>query len=128
MGLDMYAWAVPQEWAGNKDTDYQPDADRETEEIFYWCKFNHLHGWMERLYRSKGGENVSFNCVTVRLTPEDLDKLVYDFAAGKVGATEGLFFGSDTLYPEDVQSVQTFVAKAKQAIADGKAVFYDSWW
>ena len=28
MGLDMYAFTVPQEWAGDKEVDYQPDADR----------------------------------------------------------------------------------------------------
>ena len=77
MGLDMYAFTVPAEWAGDTVTDYTPDADRNSEELYYWRKFNALHGWMEKLYRSKGGAKASFNCTTVRLTSEDLDTLEY---------------------------------------------------
>jgi hypothetical protein len=129
MGLDMYAWTVPSEWAGDRDTDYRPDADRKAEEIFYWRKFNALHGWMEDLYRSKGGDCVSFNCTTVRLTNEDLDKLLADTGGNKLVPTEGFFFGNtDQICPEDLESVAEFVARAKQAIAEGEAVFYDSWW
>lgn len=59
MGLDMYAFTVPQEWAGDREVDYQPDADRKTTELFYWRKFNALHGWMEDLYRLKRGSGQS---------------------------------------------------------------------
>lgn len=129
MGLDMYAWTVPQQWAGDNTTDYQPDADRKSEELFYWRKFNALHGWMEDLYRSKGGERKHFNCTTVRLTDEDLDRLLSDTSADKLKPTAGFFFGNtDEIYPEDLETVAVFVAKARAAIAEGKAVFYDSWW
>jgi hypothetical protein len=126
MGLDMYAFTVPAEWAGDTDTDYQPDADRKTTELFYWRKFNALHGWMEQLYRTKGGAKESFNCTTVRLTSEDLDRLERE--ASTLQPVEGFFFGEQTIYPEDLESVATFIAKAREALADGKACWYDSWW
>lgn len=126
MGLDMYAFTVPAEWAGDTVTDYTPDADRKSEELYYWRKFNALHGWMEQLYRSKGGAKASFNCTTVRLTSEDLDTL--ERGANELQPVEGFFFGAQTIYPEDRESIADFIAKARQALADGKAVFYDSWW
>lgn len=126
MGLDMYAFTVPAEWAGDTVTDYTPDADRKSEEIYYWRKFNALHGWMEKLYRSKGGAKASFNCTTVRLTSEDLDTL--ERGVNELQPVEGFFFGEQTIYPEDLESVTDFIAKARQALVDGKAVFYDSWW
>jgi len=99
---------------------YDPEFD-------YWRKFNHLHGWMERLYRKKGGANDSFNCNTVRLMPEDLTQLENE--ASGLEATEGFFFGSTApIDAQDVAEVFTFTAKARAAIAEGYAVYYDSWW
>jgi hypothetical protein len=128
MGLDMYAFTVPAEWAGSIETDYAPDADRETTELFYWRKFNALHGWMEDLYRSKYGAKASFNCTTVRLNSKDLDRLEMDTGNNKLIPINGFFFGDQVVYPEDLESVADFIAKAREALADGKAVFYDSWW
>lgn len=126
MGLDMYAFTVPAEWAGDTDTDYTPDADRKTTELFYWRKFNALHGWMEDLYRTKGGIKTIFNCTTVRLTSEDLDRL--ECEANSLRPVAGFFFGEQVVYPEDLESVAQFIHNARHALADGKAVFYDSWW
>jgi hypothetical protein len=126
MGLDMYAFTVPAEWAGDTDTDYTPDADRNTTELFYWRKFNALHGWMEDLYRTKGGIKTIFNCTTVRLTSEDLDRLERE--ANSLQPVAGFFFGEQTVYPEQLESIADFIAKAREALAGGKAVFYDSWW
>lgn len=128
MGLDMYAFSVPKEWADTQQVDYQPDADREKTELFYWRKFNALHGWMEDLYRLKGGTRGDFNCTTVRLDLKDLDRLEMDTGSNKLVPRNGFFFGSQDIYPEDLESVAEFVAKAREAITDGKAVFYDSWW
>lgn len=93
----------------------------------YWRKFNHLHGWMERLYEEKGGKE-QFNCTTVRLMPEDLDRLERDILGNKLTATQGFFFGGDTLYPEDVAETVAFIENCRQAYLDGYAVLYDSWW
>jgi hypothetical protein len=44
-------------------------------ELFYWRMHPYLHGWMESLYRSKGGTDEDFNVSPVRLEPADLDAL-----------------------------------------------------
>ena len=79
MGLDMYGYTMRAEFAGSRQTDVMPATDEEREQaqitdIAYWWKFNHLHGWMENLYREKGGVDV-FNCRTVRLELDDLERL-----------------------------------------------------
>jgi hypothetical protein len=83
---------------------------------------------MEDLYRQKGGSKASFNCTTVRLTANDLARLEIDIGNNKLIPVNGFFFGAQEIYPEDLESVTTFVKVAMQALADGKAVFYDSWW
>jgi len=124
MGLDMYAFTVPADSVGDGVTDVALGDN--AVELFYWRKFNALHGWMEQLYRSKKGLRVDFNCTTVRLTSEDLDRLERE--ASTLQPIEGFFFGEQTIYPEQLESVATFIAKARQALADGNAVYYDSWW
>ena len=127
MGLDMYAFTVKADSFGDRVVDAVLDDD--AVQICYWRKFNALHGWMEDLYRLKGGAKDSFNCTTVRLDLKDLDRLEMDVGANKLVPRNGFFFGqTDSIYPEDLESVATFVKLSRQAIADGKAVFYDSWW
>jgi hypothetical protein len=132
MGLDMYAFTVSAKDAGDNVVDLETNYGTENElaktELFYWRKFNALHGWMEDLYRIKGGAKESFNCTTVRLTANDLDRLEMDTGNNKLVPVNGFFFGAQEIYPEDLESVATFVKVARQALADGKAVFYDSWW
>ena len=134
MGLDMYAFTFDP--AKLKDPTAQINLDfiredgeerRPTTELAYWRKFNHLHGWMERLYKEKGGED-TFNCEVVRLTGEDLDKLEADWKAGKLTATEGFFFGSGEWYPEYDKAIAKFLTDARAQLAAGKGVLYDSWW
>ena len=133
MGLDMYAFSFDP--AKLKDPTAQINLDfvredgeeRLVTELAYWRKFNHLHGWMERLYKEKGGED-TFNCEVVRLTEEDLDKLEADWKAGKLTATEGFFFGGGEWYPEYDEAIAKFLMDARAQLAEGKGVFYDSWW
>ena len=128
MGLDMYAFIVDADSVGDATVDVALDANTATE-ICYWRKFNALHGWMEDLYRLKGGTRHDFNCTTVRLDLKDLDRLEMDVGANKLVPRNGFFFGdTSTIHPEDLESVGDFVKVARQSIADGKAVFYDSWW
>jgi hypothetical protein len=127
MGLDMYAFSVDVEVARGGVVDVALDADTATE-IFYWRKFNALHGWMEDLYRQKRGLRHDFNCTTVRLTANDLDRLEMDTGNNKLVPVNGFFFGAQEIDSEDLESVATFIKVARQALADGKAVFYDSWW
>ena len=126
MGLDMYAFIVDVEAARGGSTDVALGDD--ATKICYWRKFNALHGWMEDLYRLKGGSKDSFNCTTVRLTDSDLDRLEMDTGNNKLVPVNGFFFGAQEIDSEDLESVAVFVKTARQAIADGKAVFYDSWW
>jgi len=126
MGLDMYAYRVGKEHVVN-DFEFNSDQDG-ANDIAYWRKFNALHGWMERLYRERGGPKESFNCAPLRLHLEDLDQLQRDIGENKLEPTEGFFFGSQTIYPEDVASAMKFIFEAREAIKQGDAVYYDSWW
>jgi hypothetical protein len=129
MGLDMYAWRVKAEDAiGDFEIARNEEGHAEVEEMFYWRKHHDLHGWMERLYRAKGGTKESFNCVSVRLTMDDLQQLENDVLANKLPETQGFFFGTNP--PDDYSKNQDmeFIAKAKVAISEGDAVYYDSWW
>lgn len=126
MGLDMYAYTVDATTVGDATVDVALGDN--AVQISYWRKFNALHGWMEDLYRLKGGSKEDFNCTTVRLTANDLDRLEMDTGNNKLVPRNGFFFGSQEIYPEDLESVADFVKLSRQAIAEGKAVFYDSWW
>lgn len=126
MGLDMYAFAVPSK-GGLLDVDQSLEG-LDTREMFYWRKFNHLHGWMARLYRDKGGTKPSFNCTTVRLTIKDLETLLQDGFEGKLTYTPGSFFGVSELHPDDVDSLYSFVKQGREEIISGNAVYYYSWW
>jgi phosphoglycerate kinase len=132
MGLDMYGYTMKAEFVGDRQTDVNVSEDEREEAALnhfaYWRKFNHLHGWMENLYRQKGGKAEVFNCCTVRLELEDLDRLESDLNEEKLEYTPGFFFGGDEIYPEDITETKNFIANARLAIATGQAVFYDSWW
>jgi hypothetical protein len=128
MGLDMYVWSVDAKKVRIlEDIDAEFVEDAEPEELFYWRKHHDLHGWMENLYRERGGEN-DFNCVKVRLYPEDLDQLEIDLISNKLPQTSGFFFGNNPPDKETLESDMNFILKAREAIRDNKLVFYDSWW
>lgn len=130
MGLDMYAYTFPAEAVdGEGETDVQVKSIQ-PEELHYWRKHHNLHGWMQMLYEHKGGQDEQFNCNNVRLHLEDLDEL--EKTVKEEGAvlpdTVDFFFGD---YPPDNEYRKDdleFIRKAREAIAQGKAVFYDSWW
>lgn len=128
MGLDMVGWTIPAEYAtSDVDVDRGEDAPERTE-IAYWRKHPDLHEWMERLYLKKGGTDPEFNCNNVRLTLEDLDRLERDMAHGLPKSGGGLFWGESAWSDEHETETREFIAKAREAIAEGLAVFYDSWW
>jgi len=121
MGLDMFAYTT------NEDIPavdfYEP---KDAAELFYWRKHPNLHGWMERLYRTKRGKKKSFNLVTVRLDNHDLDALEAIVNADQLPFTEGFFFGES--HPEDKQDDLDFIQKARAALKQGKKAYYISWW
>jgi hypothetical protein len=120
MGLDMYAYKTlePVEAFGFKEPE-------DAEEIQYWRKHPNLHGWMEQLYRSKGGL-AKFNLTTVRIDEADIDALEDAVRNDRLPETVGFFFG--TSRPEEKDDDLKFITAARAALKDGYRVFYSSWW
>lgn len=125
MGLDMFAYKVPKGKI-KKEVDFSLKESSGQEELHYWRKHPNLHGWMEELYRSKGGTSDSFNGDNVQLTEEDLDSLESAIQKRNLPTTGGFFFGqSDGSEKDDDLS---FVNEAREAIGHGYDVYYSSWW
>ena len=137
MGLDMNAYRMG--YTPTKEVDFSDEIfakddrgelDYETpivgaKEIAYWRKHPDLHGWMENLYREKGGREQSFNGDLVVLTLKDLDRLEEDILRKNLPKTTGFFFGvSREISLKDLE----FVLEARKAIQEGDTVFYDSSW
>lgn len=124
MGLDMYAFSTKAKPSSEVDFSTK---NFEQEELHYWRKHPNLHGWMQSLYESKGGDpNSNFNGDCVVLDNEDLDNLEEDIKNGNLPDTSGFFFGN-TQGDEDEDDLE-FVRKAREAIKNGKTVYYTSWW
>jgi hypothetical protein len=124
MGLDMYAFAIQR--SVTKPVDFKFGPVKDLEGIHYWRKHPNLHGWMEALYFAKGGSRDCFNVAFVQLDLADLKRLEADVVANRLPETEGFFFGeSDGSEREDDLA---FIGKAREAIRQGKVVFYTSWW
>ena len=98
-----------------------------SEEIHYWRKHPNLHGWMEQIYRIKGGDtNSDFNGDRVVLNNDDLNTLEEDLMEGNLPKTGGFFFGESD--GTEIDDDLLFVSEAKQAIKEGYTVYYTSWW
>ena len=122
MGLDQMAYAKTEDGE---------------QELATWRKHPNLQGFMEALWVRKGcpdfdpetmgGMLGDFNCVPLELDEEDIDQLEAAIMEGGLPETAGFFFGDDS---DDYYTQQDleFVANARQALAEGKAVIYDSWW
>ena len=124
MGLDMYAFTT--KFKPKTPVDFKIADDVTITELFYWRKHPNLHGWMEQLYRSKGGEGSDFNGDKVALTLADLDALEAAIREEVLPETTGFFFGESR--PEEKNSDFEFIDLARKAIAQGLTVYYDSWW
>ena len=116
MGLDMYAYVADN--AGR---------EADSRELAYWRKHPNLHGWMEKLAKSKNLEYGSFNGVELELTWEDIDALEQAVTHKKLPGTGGFFFGKDAdeHYRE---SDLAFVKAARAELFLGLRVFYNSSW
>ena len=128
----MYAYAAAK---AGQNTEYWESYNFETEsssvakprEIAYWRKHPNLHGWMEDLYRERGGEAEMFNGVELELFWEDIEQLEEDITNGRLPSTTGFFFGdnSDDYYrSQDLE----FIRQARAEIFTGLKVFYNSSW
>jgi len=122
MGLDMYALSTKAK--PETDVDFSMK-NIESNEIHYWRKHPNLHGWMQNLYDAKGGTSDTFNGDCVVLDSEDLDNLEQDIKDGNLPDTTGFFFGESDDGDEDDL---LFITNAREAIKEGKTVYYTSWW
>lgn len=130
MGLDQYAYKVEKGIIPEGvEIDFEI-SERNSSEDWYWRKNNYLQGWMEKLYRMKGGED-TFNCVNIKLTERDLLNLKEDIQNKDLESTSGFFFGTDfDYYSEDGQAQEdlNFVEQALEEIREGNEIVYSCWW
>ena len=133
----MYAYVASR--AGQQDEFYEgaewddalkehrnPNVNR-PREIAYWRKHPNLHGWMERLAKSKNVEYGSFNGVELELTWEDLDELERAVTHDQLPSTQGFFFGDGADDYYKAQDLE-FIKKARAELFLGLKVFYNSSW
>ena len=126
MGLDMYAFSTKAK--PKTEVDFETKNFEPQDEVAYWRKHPNLHGWMQNLYDMKGGTSSDFNGDCVVLDSEDLDNLEQDIKDGNLPDTSGFFFGESANNDEENENDLLFVTKAREAIAEGKTVYYTSWW
>lgn len=125
MGLDMYAVSTKREAINLTSDEYE---DEEILEVFYWRKHPNLHGWMQRLYQEKGGEDKEFNVCPVELTAEDLDRLEEDIRNDNLVPTEGFFFGTSRDDEEQKEVDLDFIRLGRQSLSDGYHLWYYAWY
>ena len=137
MGLDMYAYVAKKRGQYNEfyetaefdgtTNDFESETVTKPHEIAYWRKHPNLHGWMERLAKSKNIEYGTFNGVELELTWEDLDELERAVTHDQLPSTQGFFFGNeaDEHYKQDDLA---FIKRARAELFLGLKVFYNSSW
>ncbi|MFY8162648.1 MAG: hypothetical protein ACOVKC_00265 [Brevundimonas sp.] len=101
------------------------DADDTGIQFARWRKHPDLHDWMETLAIERGFRG-QFNCVWLRLTPQDIDRLQADMDEGLARSGGGFFFGESS--PEKEAYTRRFIKGARHAFRKGATIFYDSWW
>ncbi len=143
MGLDQYAYVAAR---ANQYDDFYSDAEfvnnefvspagvSKPRELAYWRKHPNLHGWMERLWTSKGRPCVSgagdmFNGIELELTWDDIARLERDIKDGTMAqfGTTGFFFGDAKDYYYREHDLK-FCVDARAELFLGLRVFYNSSW
>jgi hypothetical protein len=127
MGLDQFAYKTKVKPSKNVDFAEEVYDDETSEEIHYWRKHPNIHGFMEKLYREKGGID-EFNCRPMLLTQGDIDNLANIILDGKLPNTSGFYFGQSNGDESQEKDDLEFCKKASEAITEGYTVYYDSWW
>lgn len=116
MGLDQYAYIKSKRRHTLENT--ITDLDRETE--FYWRKYYCLQDAVEKLFKSRVGHSISFNCIEIHLTLEDLDYLENEMSSNPEFQEHWSEASSEDL--------KKFIEQGRNALKRGKEVTYDSWW
>jgi hypothetical protein len=136
MGLDMYAYVAAKSGqqreyyetsSFNEETgEYGSTTVEQPREIAYWRKHPNLHGWMQKIWESRGNEG-DFNGDELELTWDDLEILELDIIAGTLPGTTGFFFGNDADDHYREQDLK-FIRDARAELFCGLKVFYNSSW
>jgi hypothetical protein len=124
MGLDSYAYIIENSFVIS-DVDFHVDQNY-LNQLYYWRKHHDLHGWMERLYIAKGGQNPQFNLSGLSLNSADLDALEKAVNAGDPPETLGFCFSHS--HKSQLDDDREFIRKARGALKDGLAVIYVAFW
>jgi hypothetical protein len=109
MGLDQYAFARK--------------GETENIEIMTWRKHANLEGWMADLYAKRGGKG-TFNCIELKLTAADIDRLTDEYLG--LSKTAGFFWGESR--PGQNSDTADFLSMAENYLKDGYEIIYSSWW
>src|SRR5437764_625279 len=124
MGLDMLAMVTSHK--PGEPVDFEV-ADDTAWRFHRWWKHPNLHGWMEAVYRAKGGMREVFNSgVRLELSCGDLDRLEAAVLGDNLPTTEGFFFGESD--GSELADDLAFIAEARDHLARGMTVYYTSWW
>lgn len=103
-------------------------------EVAYWRKHSDLNGYMEDLYREKGGEEEEFNCVPLYLTKEDIERIIRDHKRHldeendfTIGESRGFFWGA-TNQEDWEDSLKDFEKILEETDWDNETVYYSCWY
>lgn len=105
----------------------------EPQRIAYWRKHSDLNGYMEELYREKGGNN-EFNCSPLYLEREDVEMIISDHEKHldtnndfSICESRGFFWGESD--DEDwADSLKDFKRILEETDWDNETVYYYCWW
>ena len=122
MGLDSYAYKVHENQVFD-DFHYSQEGEP-ISELCYWRRHQNLHNWMHELYKKKGGTRQCFNQIPLRLTLEDLNNLEADISE----LHNAFDYAEEEQYIAEKNYDLKFIRHAKEEIANGFAVYYDSSW
>jgi hypothetical protein len=85
-------------------------------------KFNELQGWFDRNYNMKTLGNV-------RLTENNINKLLTDIQEDNLVMTEGFFYGDEPATQEEISElVETLNIVKKNIVDRNKIYFYTCWY
>ena len=139
MGLDMSFYSAhpdmierrtdcPPEINFNDHTAYENYEDYcKLHEIAYFRKHNRLHGWLMKLYYSKGGKG-SFNGDALEITLDDVRHLKCAIKNDNMDDVSGFFWGTQRFDRSIKKQYNQLCRKIRRAIKDGLVVYYNSSW
>lgn len=85
-------------------------------------KNNQLQGWFEKKYRIQNTGNI-------RLTEQNLNKLINDIKSDNLPLSEGFFYGDSKMSKEDeIDLINDLEIVKDKIVSKGKLYLYTSWY